>query len=279
MSVFVSAQWLKSRLESVVPVDASWFMPDVARDSYQEWQQRRLPGAIFFDFDGAIKDTQSTLPHMLPSAEEFARHMGKLGIAPQDTLVIYDTQGLFSAARVWWMCKVMGHENVFILDGGLSAWLAQNGPLDESAAKPRVEATYVSSFKPYRYIDGETLAAKLAAVNVIDVRPAARFNGTVPEPRDGVRAGHMPGAKNLPFASLTDQQGFVIDQTEARRVVLPLLSDTRLNVASCGSGVTACILAAVAEHYFGYPIAVYDGSWTEWGSHKTWPVTKEASTA
>ncbi|OOE92731.1 hypothetical protein BZG79_13475 [Salinivibrio sp. MA427] len=275
MSVFVTPEWLAQRLDTVVPVDASWFMPDVSRDSFQEWRQRRIPGAVYFDFDNTVKDQSSSLPHMLPDETSFARHMGTLGIASQDTLVVYDTQGLFSAARVWWMCKVMGHRDVFILDGGLPAWMASEGLIDNTPPQPRVEATYHADFKAYRYIDGDTLAEKLAAINVIDVRPETRFYAQVPEPREGIRSGHMPGAINLPFSELTDPRGFVISSDIARNIVLPHLSDTRLNVASCGSGVTACILAAVAEHYFAYPLAVYDGSWTEWGGHQFWPVVRE----
>ncbi|OOE59349.1 sulfurtransferase [Salinivibrio sp. ML323] len=274
MSVFVTAEWLAQRLDTVIPVDASWFMPDVSRDGFQEWQQRRIPGAVYFDFDGRIKDSASSLPHMLPDEDSFAHQMGALGIASQDTLVVYDTQGLFSAARAWWMCKVMGHQDVFILNGGLPAWMASEGLIDNTPPQPRVEATYQTQFKPYRYMDGATLADKLAVMNVIDVRPETRFYGDVPEPREGVRSGHMPGATNLPFANLTDPRGFVISEGEARTILLPHLSDTRVNVASCGSGVTACILAAVAEHYFAYPVAVYDGSWTEWGGHSHWPVVK-----
>ncbi|MDD1779613.1 sulfurtransferase [Enterovibrio sp. ZSDZ35] len=274
-NVLVTADWLKSHLNEpfVKVVDATYFMPGTPRDALSEWKGKRIPSAEFFDYDTRICDKPSSLPHMLPSADTFSKEVGLLGIRNEDTVIVYDTAGIFSSPRVWWMFKVMGHENVFVLDGGLPAWEHANGEIDTSEPT-RVEPTnYQATFDQTRVIDKSQLLEGInnGTVNVIDVRPNERFLGLVPEPREGVRSGHMPNAVNLPFAQLLEAGKFKSAET-LKMLIESALSDSKRNVASCGSGVTACILAIAAEYASGDVVTVYDGSWTEWGSDHELPI-------
>lgn len=276
--VLVSSEWLKDNRSSpqLKLVDASWFMPGTDRNAKSEWFAKRIPGAVYFDFDGEIYDKSSSLPHMLPSEEQFEKAVGALGISNDDHIVVYDTAGIFSAPRVWWMFKVMGHEHVALLDGGLPAWEAIGGEIVKDVPASPEPEVYRASLEQEGVIDAKALLSGIEAgtLNVIDVRPADRFSGSVAEPRPGVRSGHMPGAKNLPFPSLTENGKFK-SKEDLAELLLPVLSDDLPNVSSCGSGVTACTFALAAEWALGRKVTVYDGSWSEWGSHTALPVVKD----
>ncbi|WP_283131826.1 sulfurtransferase [Enterovibrio norvegicus] len=275
IDVIVNAEWLKAHISApnVKTVDASWFMPGSQRNGAQEWKTKRIPGAVYFDFDGEIKDQTSSLPHMLPSTDVFAENVSKLGISNSDTVVVYDSAGIFSSPRVWWMFKVMGHQNVALLDGGLPAWESVGGDIDNTPPVQPQVTEYTACFQPERYIDRDALLAGITtnSLNVIDVRPFDRFSGGEAEPREGVRSGHMPNAVNLPFPSVM-QEGFFKSSQELSQLLATVVSDALPNVTSCGSGVTACTVALASEHTIGKVIAVYDGSWTEWGGDHRLPI-------
>ncbi|WP_434361487.1 rhodanese-like domain-containing protein [Parasalinivibrio latis] len=274
----VSVDWLLDNIDSTETkvVDASWFMPGSNRDGYQEWIAERIPGAVYFDFDGEIKDMDSPLPHMLPSEKSFSDAVGKLGISNGDTIIIYDSQGIFSAPRVWWMFKVMGHKNVAVLDGGLPAWKASGGRIDTSLPAENTSVTYRANLVPNRLITADELLGILddPGFQVVDARPADRFYARQPEPRQGVRAGHMKNAINLPFSDLLENGSLIRRDSLNAKLTSILRSDTTI-VTSCGSGVTACILALVIEHSLGRCCRVYDGSWSEWGGSSHLPVVTD----
>lgn len=276
-SSVVSVHWLAEHIEKpyVKVLDASWFLPGTERDPEQEWREKRIPGAKYFDFDRKVAEPDTELPHMLPSAALFSDEVSKLGINHQDHIVVYDSQGIFSSPRVWWMFRAMGHENVAVLDGGLPAWEHAGLPLETCLPELPEATSYQAVYQPEWVIDAERLQQRLSDTDtvVLDARPAARFYGTVPEPREGVRSGHMPNAKSLPFTQLVKDGHFMAVEQLAQR--FDALSDPeQALIFSCGSGVTACTLALAAELTGRKNLAVYDGSWTEWGRSLTYPVVK-----
>ncbi len=278
LGTLVDADWLQENFGncSVKIVDASWFMPGSDRDGYKEWLVERIPGSVFFDFDGEIKDQSSPLPHMLPGENEFAEAVGKLGISNTDTVIVYDSQGIFSAPRVWWMFKAMGHETVAVLNGGLPAWKAVGGVTEGSIPEKPIPTSYQATIAPHRLICSAELTQLLETVGyrILDARPSARFYALQPEPRLGVRAGHMPGANNLPFAEVLDNGSFK-DQESLKSLFSAFIRRDDRIITTCGSGVTACILALALEYSLGICCRVYDGSWSEWGSSETLPVVTE----
>ncbi len=280
MSAFplVSAQWLKGRLDDpkTIVLDATFHLPTMKRDAFAEFQAERIPGARFFDVDG-IKDTGNPLPHMIPSPETFAEHVGRLGITKDSHVVCYDTYGLFSAARPWWMFRLFGHDAVSVLDGGLPAWKAAGMPVATDPPGGFDATTYQADFRPGLVRRVEEVMQNLNDPKevVLDARPADRFDGSTPEPRPEVRGGHIPGSLNLPFSQLTDP-----DTKKVRdvRALADLFRDAGIKVgrdkvvASCGSGVTACALV-LGLHLLGdETAAVYDGSWSEWGTRTDTPI-------
>jgi thiosulfate/3-mercaptopyruvate sulfurtransferase len=276
-SSLVTTDWLAEHLadDNLVVLDASWFLPGATRNPQQEWSEKRIPGARYFDFDKKIAAPNTQFPHMLPSPELFEKEVSELGISNGDAVIVYDTQGLFSAPRVWWMFKAMGHKNVAVLDGGFPAWLAGNNPIESGELIAPEMTFYKAAFESEWVIDADTLESLLEdhSIAVIDARGAARFFGTEPEPRQGVRGGHMPNAKSLPFSQLI-KNGFFIDK-ELLINRFNAVSDTEQRlIFSCGSGVTACVLALGAELAGRKMLTVYDGSWTEWGSTYKYPVIK-----
>ncbi len=247
-------------------LDASWFLPAEGRSGREEFAAERIPGAVFFDID-AVSDTSVDLPHMLPAPGAFAEAASALGLSPDLDVVVYDSFGIRSSARVWWTLKVMGFERVQVLDGGLRAWKASGLRLETGAPRPPSPVATRVRFDRTRLRDREDVAAALAsgAAQIVDARGAPRFRGEAPEPRPGLRSGHMPGARNLPFDRLLTPEGRLktpVALAEAFREAGVDLA--RPIVATCGSGVTASVLALALE-VLGAPTAVYDGSWAEWG--------------
>jgi thiosulfate/3-mercaptopyruvate sulfurtransferase len=271
----VSVDWLKENLNhsELTVIDASWFMPGQERNGREEWLSERIPNAIYFDFDQHIYETDTDQPHMLPSKAFFSEQVGLLGIGDQDKIVVYDSQGIFSAPRVWWMFKAMGHKEVAVLDGGLPAWKSAHGALEVSAPIAISPVIYQASEMPQWNADIDSVHAEIGNSNtaIIDARGVERFLGQQEEPRPNVRRGRIPGSKNLPFAEiLEDGHMKPISYLKAR--FDDVCDDSQSLIFSCGSGVTACILALAATQLGKEKLAVYDGSWTEWGSRHEYPV-------
>ncbi|MEN0652153.1 MULTISPECIES: sulfurtransferase [Hyphobacterium] len=247
-------------------IDATWTFPagpQPAHDGY-------IPGAVPLDID-TVKDTGNPLPHMLPSTGVFAAHMDALGITNDTPVIVYDWIGLFSAPRVWWMFKVMGHDDIRVLDGGLHAWLAAGGPVTDEPGVATPSSGYVATFRPERVADRIAVlaASQSDSANIIDARPRARFEGASPEPREGMRSGHIPGAICHAFLDLwTPERAMRRDRKVSQT---PGFEPGKPVITTCGSGVTASLLALALERE-GIIAAVYDGSWAEWGSRPDTPV-------
>lgn len=271
----VSTQWLAEHRQSpdISIIDCSWHLPTAKRDAKAEFLAERIPGAQFFDID-VISDTESTLPHMLPKPEKFASQVRRLGIGDGKKVICYDSAGLFSAARAWWMFKVFGHDDVAVLDGGLPKWKAENLPLEDGPpAKPQ-ERHFTARFQSMLVRDKADVRK---ALQVADARAPGRFQGVEPEPRPGVRAGHMPGAKNVHYATLLNADGTLKSEAELARVFETAGIDiSKPVVTSCGSGVTAAILSLALTELGARNHALYDGSWAEWGSAIDTPVATGA---
>lgn len=251
-------------------LDASWHLD--RRDARAAFREGHIPGATFFDIDD-IADPASTLPHMLPSAELFAAKVGALGVSNADAIVVYDHQAIVSAARAWWMFRVMGHDKVRVLDGGLGKWLEEGRPIESGDQRPR-SATFVAQFRPALVRRAEAVRDALTQdVQVIDARPAARFRGEAPEPRPGLRAGHMPGARNLPAPAMFAADGTLRPADDLRALFVDAGIDPFApSITSCGSGIAATDTALALATLGNWDVAVYDGSWTEWGGRLDLPV-------
>ncbi len=271
----VSTTWLAEHLASpdISVIDCSWHMPAANRDAKAEFLEARIPGAQFFDID-LISDTESPLPHMLPRPEKFASHVRKMGIGDGKKVICYDSVGLFSAARVWWMFKVFGHNDVAVLDGGLLKWKAENRPLEDGPPIKPQERHFTARFQSMMVRDKSDMRK---ALQVADARSPGRFRGEEVEPRPGVRAGHMPGAKNVHYATLLNPDGTLKPEAELAKVFETAGIDiAKPVVTSCGSGVTAAILSLGLTTLNARDHALYDGSWTDWGSAIDTPVVTGA---
>ncbi len=270
----VDADWLQQRLgqPGLSVVDASWYLPAQKRDAQAEYKAAHIPGAVFLDQD-AISDQASALPHTLASAADFAQFVGSMGISADDTIVVYDGPGFFSAPRAWWMFRVMGVFQTYILDGGFDSWKAQGRP---TTAEPTKVAPCVfhADFDVRRVVGLAEMRSivETRQSQVADARSPGRFAGSEPEPRAGMRSGHMPGARNVPAAALSEN-GVLLPKDRLRKVVEGAGIDlSRPVVTSCGSGVTAAAITLALETLGHTDNRLYDGSWAEWGSLADTPV-------
>lgn len=274
----VTAEWLAGELEKpdLVVVDASWYLPSAHRNGHGEFLAGHIPGAVFFDHDKVV-DPGSDLPHALPSPEVFAAAVGALGIASGGRIVVYDGAGISSAPRLWWMLRLFGAEDVAVLDGGYPAWIAAERPVETGESK-RLGTHFEARPRPDAVAGVDEVRRALdrsSAAQVVDARPSSRFKGLVPEPRAGLRSGHMPGAVNVPMTELV-QDGHFKPDDEVRQVFAEAgVALDRPIITTCGSGVTAAVLAFGLARLGAEDVRLYDGSWSEWGARADLPVKVE----
>lgn len=267
--ILVSAAWLKDHLAApdVRVLDASWHLPTSDRNARAEYEAGHIPGAAFFDIDD-ICDERSSLPHMAPPMEKFVSRVRKLGVGDGHRIVVYDAIGIYSAPRVWHLFRYFGHQEVAVLDGGLPAWVAAGGALEDLPPTPR-DRHFTPRIQSMLLCDVTEVsqALKLGETQVVDVRSAARFKGEAEEPRPGLRKGHMPGAINLPFGRLLQEDGRMKSPEALRAVFAEAGVDlTRPVITSCGSGVNSAILNLALARVGHKHNRLYDGSWAEWGA-------------
>jgi thiosulfate/3-mercaptopyruvate sulfurtransferase len=271
----VSTAWLAKHLRDpdLRLLDASWYLPDAGRDARAEYDAAHIPGARFFDIDD-ISDGRSELPHMAPPIEKFMSRMRAMGVGDGHQVVVYDGAGLLSAARVWWLFRLMGQTNVAVLDGGLPKWVAEGHATEDMPPILRDRHMTVRfQNQLVRDVTQVAQASKLGDPQIVDARAPARFRGEAPEPREGLRAGHIPGARNVHYETLlnADKTLKSIDDTRAIFQASGVDLDKPV-ITSCGSGITAAILALALERMGKDDWALYDGSWAEWGMYPTVPV-------
>ena len=255
-------------------LDGSWFLPSMGRDAKALYAERRIPSAIFFDIDD-IADHSTDLPHMLPSVEMFSSRMRKMGVGDGSRIIVYDNAGLFSAARVWWTFRAMGHDDVAVLDGGFPAWEAAGYRIETGPPVARTERHFTAQLRSDLVSDLAQVrrASERGSHTLLDARPAARFRGEAAEPRPGVRSGHIPGGRSTPSSDLVDAKGFLKSREELTALFDGTGADLRKPImCSCGSGVTAAMIALALARLGRWDASVYDGSWAEWGSRSDTPI-------
>lgn len=275
-----SVEWLRERLGTpdIALLDATFFLPNQGRNAHQEYLDAHIPGARFFDID-AIADHGTPLPHMLPSAQDFAAAVGKLGIGNHSAVVVYDNNSFMASARAWWMFRTFGHSRVVVLNGGLARWRDLGLPLESGAPKEAAPQAFAATFHPglVRDLDEVRALSGDATAQILDARSPGRYAGTEPEPRPGLRSGHIPGSRNLFFKRLIDEHSHCLkakDELE-REFRAAGIDPARPVVATCGTGVTAAVLALGLYGVGNLYTAVYDGSWTEWGGREDTPVSTD----
>lgn len=272
----IETDTLQRELEApdLVVIDGSWHMPAEKRNAYNEYLDEHIPGALFFDID-EIADTTNPLPHMLPSPEKFSSRMRSMGIGDGARVLVYDSDGLFSAPRVWWTFRVMGVTDVFVLNGGLPKWKLEGRPLEDGPPLPRAARHFTARRHAELVRDAADVLGIVqdGSAQIIDARSPERFAGSLGEPRSGLRSGHIPGSLNVPFARLVNADGTLKPEVELEKVFAEAGVDvTKPIVTSCGSGVTASLLALALAVIGNRRTAVYDGSWTEWGANPDLPI-------
>jgi thiosulfate/3-mercaptopyruvate sulfurtransferase len=272
----VETDWLAQHLEApdLVIFDASWHLPEANRDAKAEYQNAHIPGALFFDIDDLV-DEKSELPHMLPSTVKFASRMKKMGVGDGMRIVVYDVDGLYSAARAWWTFRVMGHDDVAVLNGGLKKWNAEDRPIDDGPPPRRSERHYTPRLNAdlIRDIDDMRALLRNPTEQIVDARSPGRFAGTEPEPREGLRGGHIPGSRSVHYEFLINPDGTFKTHQDIAKVFADAGVDPHQHVVTtCGSGVTAAILSLGLAVLGQTNAAVYDGSWAEWGQENGLPI-------
>ncbi|MBW4709465.1 3-mercaptopyruvate sulfurtransferase [Roseobacter sp. YSTF-M11] len=271
----VSTTWLAQHLKDpdLRILDASWYLPEAGRNAREEYDAAHIPGARFFDIDD-ISDHRSDLPHMVPPVEKFMSRLRAMGVGDGHQVVVYDGAGLFSAARVWWLFRLMGQENVAVLDGGFPKWQAEGHPVEDMPPVIRDRHMTVRLQNHLvRDVTQVSAASKLKDHVIVDARAASRFRGDAPEPREGLRSGHIPGSRNVPYSDLLNEDKTMKDPDACRIIFEAAGVDlSKPVITSCGSGVTAAILALALERLGHSHWSLYDGSWAEWGMFPTVPV-------
>ncbi len=269
-SPLVSAEWLLTHLAApdVRVLDATWFMPDTDQLGKDAYDAQHIPGARFFDID-EIADTDSPLPHMLPAPEKFASRARKLGLGDGHRIICYDQNGYFAAARAWWMFRLMGHEDVAVLDGGFDAWRNAGGEVEDLPPLYAADRHFTVRFRSDLIRDKARIAeiSQNGEAQIVDARSAARFKGEVDEPRPGLRRGHIPGSINVPTSSVIDAKGFIKNEAELKKVFADAgVALDKPIINTCGSGVSAAVIALAQAIAGNDSTGLYDGSWTEWGA-------------
>jgi thiosulfate/3-mercaptopyruvate sulfurtransferase len=273
----VSTGWLADHLSDpdLRVIDASWYLPDMGRDARAEYNAAHIPGARFVDIDD-LSDQRSALPHMAPPVEKFISRMRGMGIGDGHQVVVYDGMGLFSAARVWWLFRLMGKQDVAVLDGGFPKWQAEGHPVEDMP--PVVRDRHITVQRQAHLVKDVSqvaAASKLGDWQIVDARAAARFRGEAPEPRPGLRAGHIPGALSLPFGNLLNPDGTMKGPDGLRAALAQAGVDLdRPVITTCGSGVTAAVISLALDRLGHKRHALYDGSWSEWGMYPDLPIEK-----
>ena len=274
MSPLVSTEWLAQNIwrPDVVIADASWYLPQAGRKAREEYEGGHIPGAVFFDID-AISDQKTDLPHMLPDPVAFASSVRKLGIGDSDLVIFYDGAGIYSAPRALWMMRAMGHNKTAVLDGGLPKWRKEGRAIETTTETTVGRSHFAPRLQPEMIRDFDAMRSNLEsrAAQIVDARSPARFNAQEPEPRPGVRGGHMPGALNVHYRKLIADNG-TLKPPEELRAAFAAADLNQPIVTSCGSGLTAAILLLALDEIGARNVALYDGSWTEWGARAEAPV-------
>ena len=247
-------------------IDGSWYLPGQNRNAQSEFNAKRIPGAVFFDID-LIADQDSELPHMLPTPETFSYVVGAMGVSSENTIIIYDGPGLFSAPRVWWTFKIMGAQNVKILEGGFDSWWMAGNPVETGALTKKKPAIFDANFKQSQVASLSQVVRELGAkdTKIIDARPNERFNGTAQEPREGLRSGHIPGSYSIPANSLVNDGKLASKETLERHFRQLNIGLNTPVITTCGSGVTAAILSLALTETGRHNHKLFDGSWAQWG--------------